>query len=201
MRPELDMQVVADGAVDTASVPMWLSWKIFHQSVLFYLGTSAADTQSALASKFDLSTAELELLLTEGQQFLGAVQKIDSDARAYVETKYADPRGAPPNLPRPPYRQGTSVPPHRPIRLEPGARSLREMLERSGYLDQVEAAKQATVARHVAGLQMGINAISLAKIQSWVSTEVTRGIKVVDRGVKVPGIDRSSSDSGVLRRR
>lgn len=196
--PNTSPIVIADGSLNPASVPAWLSWKVFHDSLAFYHSKSPQATEAMLISKFNLTIEEASFLLVQGQAFVSQLQAIDSEARAYVQAIYGVDRQPSANLPRPKFRTKPAVISGKPIQIPPGARSLREALKNTGYLDQVENRKSVALSNHLNTLLSRMNPDSFAKVQSWVLTEVAKKIKVVELGVKVAGVPREQSPKGIF---
>lgn len=184
------------GSPDPSSVPTWLAWKVFHDSLAFYGRQSISQVNGMLTSQFGLDSAETAALLNARQPFLAAIERIDTDARAEVQTRYGTDRRPPADLPRPsPGRVAGPAPSERPIVRESG-KTLRDMVRESGLYDQVEEKKRAALAAHLAELERAISPAKLARIGEWVQTSVAPRVKTVERGSRVPGVDRSSSGDG-----
>src|SRR5437870_155356 len=81
------------GASTQDSVPRWLAWKVFHQS-LASLVQRSVDLNALLGRKFGLTAVEIPNFVTAGQSFLASLERIDAEAKAEVLRRYPDIRTA-----------------------------------------------------------------------------------------------------------
>jgi hypothetical protein len=170
------------------STSNWLAWKVFHDSFAFYARQSGAQVEEMLASRFDLTPAEAAALLAAGRTFVGAIQRIDADAKAQADTRY-----------------GRLVRPARPLNTA-GARSRwsgprppgpeksrRERAIEDGLYAAVEARKEAALTEHTTALAGQLDPVKFARVADWVNTSVAPGITTF---TQPPARDRRAS-SGV----
>src|SRR5262245_55738903 len=85
---ELSHAAQVDSTARPVSTPNWLAWKVFHDSFAFSARQSGVQVEEMLASRFDLTPAEATALLAAGRTFVGAIQRIDTDAKAQADTRY-----------------------------------------------------------------------------------------------------------------
>jgi hypothetical protein len=183
MRPGLaaeqatSLPPAAAGHVEALPVPDWLAWRVFQDSLTYYRGRSAAAVERMLAERAGLTPAQTVALATAGQAYVTALARIDADARAEVQARYAiSPPGPDATLPRPEAVPG-SRPANSVIRAEWGT-TLFERVRASGLYDQVEARKRAALAAHLGALMAALGAPAVTQLTTLVQTTVTPTIRI-----------------------
>ena len=185
------------GLAQAVSVPDWLAWKVFHQSLAFYEARSHAQVADMLASQFGLTGAETAMVSNVGQEFVAAMERIDSEAKAEVQARYGSV-GPPVGLPRPTNRQeaGSSG---APMARQP-AKTLLDKVRESGFYGQVEAEKRAALAAHLGELTGALGPAKMARIGEWVQTSVAPRIKTFNRGTPMPALNPPPNDGRLMPR-
>jgi hypothetical protein len=71
------------------SVPSWVAWRVFQDSLAFYNKKDAQSTRKMLNDKLGLSPAQATKLISSGIEFIADLDTIDVDARTEVRKRYA----------------------------------------------------------------------------------------------------------------
>ena len=185
------------GSQASTAVPAWLAWKVFHESLTFYRTRSGAQVNDMLAAQFGLDGADAAVLSNVGQEFVAAMERIDSEAKAEVQARYGSV-GPPVGLPRPTTGQEAGSSGATMVR-QP-AKTLLDKVRESGLYDQVEAKKRAALAAHLGELTGALSPAKMARIGEWVQTSVAPRIKTFDRGTPVPALNPPQTDGRLLPR-
>jgi hypothetical protein len=174
-----------DSVAHPVPAPNWLAWKVFHDSFAFYARQSGVQVEEMLASRFDLTPAEATALLAAGRTFVGAIQRIDTDAKAQADTRY----GRLVRPARPPNAAGARIRWSGPRPRGP-EKTRRERAIEDGLYAAVEARKEAALTEHTAALAGQLDAVKFARVAEWVNTSVAPQITTF---TQPPARDRRAS--------
>jgi hypothetical protein len=142
---------------------------LFHESLVFYNQQSAERMNQMLAEQFALSTGEVANLMSAGQSYVTAIQRIDEDARTEARRRYLDVLGPAAGSAGPPVSKTkpSTEPP----------KSVRERAIGDGLYAQVEAKKQAALNSHITGLTRSLGAPKMDQIGKFVQSSVAPRIQ------------------------
>jgi len=162
------------------AVQAWVGWRVFHERLVSAHKKPGAQVAQQLGRQFGLTTAQTAVLMSSGQSFIAAIQRIDDEATAEARKRYPD--AFRPERPRPTITKSTPRGPQN---------SVRDRAIADGLYAQVEAKKQAALAEHLAGLGKGFEAAKLEQVRTYVQTSVTPRIKMaaIPQGTRpTPGL-------------
>ena len=171
------------------AVPAWVGWRVFHERLASANKKPGAQVAQQPGRQFGLTTAQTAALMSSGQSFIAAIQRIDDEATAEARKRYPD--AFRPERPRPTITESTPRAPQN---------SVRERAIADGLYAEVEAGKQAALAEHLAELGKGIGGAKLDQIRTYVQTSVTPRLKnaVIPRATPPtpglpPGLQRQAA--------
>jgi hypothetical protein len=162
--------------VDSVSgVPMWLAWRVFHESLRHYEERSGSEKVGrVLGRQFGLTGTDIDALRSVGTSYLATLGALDAEATRDVQARY----GAS-DLPE---RNG-----ERPVRL-PAGMSLLATAKRDGLHQSFEARSNAVLIDHVSALRRQLDTRSFDAVLQWVETGVRSRIEMMDHYTPGPPV-------------
>ncbi|HEY6924935.1 MAG TPA: hypothetical protein VI653_15780 [Steroidobacteraceae bacterium] len=169
-----------------ATVPDWLIWRAFHDSMRFYSKQSPDAVKRLLRQKAGLTPEQADAVLQAGPGYLQEMERADSAAQIEAQQRYRStdlPARRAAVIPRPAFRNGTIPPVHPP--LQPGGGNLRQMMEQDGIIARLNRQKEDALAAHRSALNAILGPDRLAQLESWLKSNVAPGVKVFDKATLV----------------
>jgi hypothetical protein len=173
------------------TVPAWVAWRAFHDSLTFYNKRSATEVNKMLNAQFGLTSAQAAAFLNAGQTYVADIQRIDADTRTEVMRRYTHVLAGN----RPP-SSGARTPPTGP------EKSILQRAIEDGLYAQMEAKNQAALDSHLKTLKGALTAAQIVRIGNFVQTVVAPKISVDTSGAGnakpglPPGIVRNTPTVG-----
>src|SRR5262250_1488177 len=81
-------QITQNGNSAQQTVPNWLAWRAFYESLKFYQKRSPEQVTEVLDRQFGVVGAQPARLLSAGQSFLAELDSIDDYAKTEVAKRY-----------------------------------------------------------------------------------------------------------------
>jgi hypothetical protein len=154
------------------TVPNWLAWKAFYESLKFYQKRSPEQVNEVLDQQFGVVGAQAARLLGAGQSFLAELDSIDDYAKMEVARRYKYV----------PSKSG----PFDGVRLLPQKSILERAIE-DGLYAEVELKKATALANHIKALGPAFDAATLQRIDKYVTSSIASHIKRVVDPTSVTG--------------
>jgi hypothetical protein len=157
-------------------VPAWLAWRVFYQRLVHLNQQAGGVAAQRFGEQFGLAAAQTAVLLSAGQSFITALQRIDDDAVAEAKKRYPD--AFPSDSSRPLISKTIPTGPRKTV---------RERAIADGLYGQVEARKQTLLADHLLALGRSLDSVKVEQITKYVQTSIAPRIKVVITPPSGPG--------------
>lgn len=152
----------------TNPAPLWLAWRIFHDSLAFYNQKSAAGVEKMLAAQFGMTNGQATAFLNAGQSYVVAIRQIDAQTRAAVKSRYM------------PVLSGNKPPAGSAIPTSP--QSFLQLAINDGLYAQMEGLNQNALAAHLNALKGPLTDTQINQISAFVQANVLPKIHTVNVG-------------------
>jgi hypothetical protein len=151
----------AQAAPNTDPAPLWLAWKTFHGSLVYYNQKSPDSFAKMLTRKFGLNADQAASLMTAGQKYLSDTQQIELQTRNEVRRRYIPALSGHPS----------AMPPT-------GPQTNLDRAKADGLYAEMEGLHQNALDAHLNNLKGKLTDAEISQITTFVQTTVLQSIKM-----------------------